>query len=293
MGIKRRLGVTVDMARSVGVRAAWEQLRATAHEWFTAKRRARNFRRLKFDGPIVRDVLGSQMRLYPEKPGLDQDLIMHGIREPIATGHLMRLLQPDDVVLEAGANIGYYSLLESRLCRKVYAVEPHPENFERLQEHLEMNDVKNVEAYEMGFGPVDSDLHLQVSPLSNWHSCLGTSPGDEGVITVKGRTIDGFLAGREAPTFMRMDIEGFEVEALKGAQDTLRGLRGLFIELHGPNLNHDQIRATIDMIEGAGLGASLVVQYDWPGLARVYPPERIESIRQGDRCTYELFFARE
>jgi FkbM family methyltransferase len=247
---------------------------------------------LGLDGPVERDILGNRMRLDPGRPGLDQDLLLHGIREPVATGHLMRLLGPQDVVLEAGANIGYYALLEARLCRRVYAVEPHPENLHRLKGHLAMNEVENVEPYHLAFGPSDGPLHLRCSPLSNWHSCLGAAPGGDQVIEVPGVTIDNFVATREAPTFIRMDIEGFEMEALRGARRTLRQVRGLFLELHGPYLTIAQVREVLDLLQASGLEPALIVQYDWPGLARVHPPSHVERIRAGDRCTYELFFER-
>ncbi len=292
MGLKRRLGITLDMLRTMGLQPAVEQIVSTGHDWLAERRRRREFRRLKLVEPVERDIIGNRMRLDPARPGLDRDLLLHGIREPVATGHIMRILRPDDVVLEAGANIGYYSLIESKICRKVYAVEPHPENFSRLQQHLKMNGADNVEAYNLAFGPADGELHLECSPLSNWHSCLGADPNGKSVITVPGRSIDSFVNERETPTFLRMDIEGFEVEALKGAANTLRRLRGLFIELHSPNLTYMQIQETLDMIAVAGLSPSLIIQYDWPGLSQVYSPARIEEIRRGDRCTYELFFER-
>lgn len=280
------------MVRHVGLGPAAEQVVWTGYDWFAERRRRREFRRLGLDGPIERDVLGNRMRLDPTKAGLDQDLLLHGIREPVATGHVMRLLDPDDVVLEAGANIGYYALIEARLCRRVYAAEPHPENLERLRAHLAMNDVGNVEAYHLAFGPSNAPLQLRCSPLSNWHSCLDAAAGEDHVIEVPGATIDSFVTGREPPTFLRMDIEGFELEALRGATRTLRQVRGLFLELHGPYLTIPQIREVLNLLRASGLEPSLIVQYDWPGLARVHPPSRIERIRAGDRCTYELFFER-
>lgn len=292
MGLKRRIGITWDMWRHVGLGPAAEQVVWTGYDWFAERRRRRDFRRLGLDGPIERDVLGSRMRLDPERPGLDQDLLLHGIREPVATGHVMRLLGSDDVVLEAGANIGYYALLEARLCRWVYAAEPHPENLDRLKAHLAINGVENVEPHHLAFGPSDAPLHLRCSPLSNWHSCLDASLGGDEVIEVPGATIDSFVAEREPPTFIRMDIEGFELEALRGARRTLRQVRGLFLELHGPYLTIAQIREILDLLQASGLEPSLIVQYDWPGLARVHPLSRIERIRSGDRCTYELFFER-
>src|SRR3989344_3711062 len=58
--------------------------------------------------------------------GIHRDLRMHSIREPESTKLVKEILKEDDVVLEAGANIGYYTILESKKIGKrgiVYAVE--------------------------------------------------------------------------------------------------------------------------------------------------------------------------
>jgi FkbM family methyltransferase len=296
MGVRRRLSVALDMLGRVGLASTLEMMTSSVHQKLHQWRWKTDFRRLQLSGSglLERDVLGSRMCLDPSKPGLDREILIHGVREPIATGHLMRILRPDDVLLEAGANIGYYTLLASRLCRRVYAVEPHPENYERLAMHITLNGASNVEVFPLGFGPTEGPIHLRCSELSNWHSCVGAVEGEPGVITVHGRTIDGFVDElQEQPTFLRMDIEGYEAEVLKGASQTLRGLRGLFLELHGIDLSHRQITDTIDLIEGAGLRCTMAIKYDWPGQARVYPGTHIESIRAGDRDVYEVFFGRD
>jgi hypothetical protein len=93
MGLKRRLAVSLDMARRIGIRPTAEMLRTTAHQKFHQWRWKADFRRLGFDDqPVERDVLGSRMKLEPSKAGLDRELLLHGMREPIATGHLMHVL---------------------------------------------------------------------------------------------------------------------------------------------------------------------------------------------------------
>lgn len=290
MGLKRRAQVTLDMWRSLGAKPALDQLWRTGQQWMAKQRFAREFKRMKITQPQQCDILGSQMVLDPAKEGIDRDLLLHRIREPVATGHLMRILRADDVLLEAGANIGYYTLLCARICRKVYSVEPHPENFERLKSHVTLNKINNVELKNLAFGPDNNDLTLSCSILSNWHSCLPDDIQAGETITVEGTTIDTFVRAHEQPTYLRMDIEGFEVEVLKGAMSTLPKLRGLFVELHGPKLPTAHIRSMLDQIAQAGLSPSMIIQYDWPGTSLIHPLERFNCIYQGDRCTYELFF---
>lgn len=281
-----------EMAREVGLRPTAERIRNFMFARLLERRRAAQFRRLNLLEPVVVDILGQRMRLDPSMPGLDRDLLLDGIREPIATGHIMRILRPDDVVLEVGANVGYYALIEARLCRKVYAAEPHPGNFQRLNENIALNDLENVETFNIAFGPADAPVHLQCSDHSNWHSCRGAEPEGAGTIEIPGYRIDSFMADKAPASFMKMDVEGFEVEVLRGAEETLRRLRSIFLELHGDVLSRAEIREVLDRLKDAGLAPSLVAQYDRPGLCRAYPVTHVDNIYAGDRGTYELFFAR-
>lgn len=286
------LTAAFDMARSVGVRQTAVRLRNYLAARNYERDRNRRFRSMKLSEPIIRTILGSRMQLDPRKPGLDRDLLLDGIREPIATGHILGLLKEDDVVLEVGANIGYYALIEARICRKIFAVEPHPENFERLQKNVALNGYKNVVTQQGAFGATDEPIKLYCSDLSNWHSCREAPESEDSFIEVDGFTIDRFVAENEAPTFIKMDVEGFELQVLRGAEKTLKSIRHLFLELHGTILPRSEIDEILDRIEVAGLKPSLIVQYDRPGMARTYSLNQIEQIRAGDRGTFELFFSR-
>ena len=61
------------------------------------------------------------------------------------------------------------------------------------------------------------------------------------------------MADKEPASFMKMDVEGFEVEVLHGATQTLRSLRSVFLELHGDILSRAEIRDVLDMLKDAGL----------------------------------------
>ncbi len=105
--------------------------------------------------------------------------------------------------------------------------------------------------------------------------------------------IDDFIVDHQTPTFMKMDVEGFELEVLRGASEALRHVRCVFLELHGDILGLQELREVINLLRSAGLSASFVVQYDRPGLACTYPVSHVENIYAGDRGTYELFFSRD
>ena len=286
------MSAAIDMARSVGLRQTAARLRNYAHARNYERERSKRFDRLNLNGKIIRTVLGSQMELDANKSGLDRDILLDGIREPIATGHILNILDKDDVVLEVGANIGYYALIEARICKKIYAVEPHPENLMRLERNIALNDFDNVIVQQGAFGASDGKIPLYVSDLSNWHSCRSAPKSDTDFIEVDCFTIDSFAQRNEIPTFVKMDVEGYELQVLRGAEKTLKSIRHLFLELHGTILTRDEMTEILDRIENAGLKPSLIVQYDRPGLARTYELDQLDAIRNGDRGTFELFFTR-
>jgi FkbM family methyltransferase len=291
--LKTQFAAFVEMGRSVGWRLAAERarnfVRARRHE---LQQRAR-FRRMSLRGEIPRTILGSRMLLDAGAPGLDRDLLMDGIREPVATGHILSILKSDDVVLEVGANIGYYALIEARICRKIYAVEPHPRNFERLRANIALNGFDNVEAIRAAFGSVSGDVRMRCSDRSNWHSCKDVGDEEDDVLIVPALSVDDFVSRHEQPTFMKMDVEGYELEVLRGAPHALKSLRHLFLELHGDILTGEEVAEVLDLVKAAGLKPSLIVQYDRPGMSKIYDKSHLEVIRRGDRGTFELFFGRD
>ncbi len=280
------------MQQSVGTGPAAERIINYARARLLNLQRDGQFKRMRVKGKQLRSILGSKMELDADQSGLDRDLLLDSIREPVATGHILNILGPEDVVLEVGANIGYYALIEARICKKIYAAEPHPKNFERLQTNIALNNYTNIEPYNLAFASQDGPIAMQCSDLSNWHSCKDIDDAAPGVINVKGQTIDSFVEGKLAPSFIKMDVEGFEGHVLRGAQKTLRIIKHLFLEIHGDILSSDEIRDVLDRISAAGLTPSLIIQYDRPGLSKIYDTAHLQQIYQGDRGTYELFFER-
>ncbi|MEL7489725.1 MAG: FkbM family methyltransferase [Pseudomonadota bacterium] len=289
---RRQAAAIFEMCRSVGLRPAAERVTNYFRARTTEYSRAKQFKRLGLTGIQTRRILGSKMKLDPAEQGLDRDLLLDGIREPVATGHILSILGEEDVVLEVGANIGYYALIESRICKKIYAAEPHPRNFQRLQENISRNLRTNIEAHNIAFGQADGPIFLACSSLSNWHSCKNVDASDTNTIEIAGFKIDSFFEEREAPTFIKMDVEGYELEVLRGARKTLARANHLFLEIHGDILSENEIRECLDMIAESGLAPSLIVQYDRPGMSKIYPNEYLKNIYAGDRGTFELFFER-
>lgn len=88
-----------------------------------------------------------KMYINPQDRCLSYSLLFKGIYEEVQTKLFTRVVKKGDIVIDIGANIGYYSLLASKLVGeegKVYAFEPEPKNFGLLKRNIELNGARNI-----------------------------------------------------------------------------------------------------------------------------------------------------
>ena len=64
--------------------------------------------------------------------------------EPLISIIFMKILNNEDIFIDIGSNIGYYSLLCSKICKKVHSFEPLTENFDILKKNIKINNIKNI-----------------------------------------------------------------------------------------------------------------------------------------------------
>ncbi len=147
-------------------------------------------------------------------------------------------------VLDVGAHIGLVALPMSRVLApagRVYAFEPATANRRYLHEHLALNAVENVVVVEslVGAEVREAVAFFEQSEATGMNSVV-LDKGEEGYRETQRPqvTLDGFCRSRGlAPEVIKMDIEGAELDALKGAAETLRRHRPLvFLSVHPRHL---------------------------------------------------------
>jgi FkbM family methyltransferase len=122
-------------------------------------------------------------------------------------------LTKDMIVLDIGAHVGYFSLLASKLAKRVYSFEPTQSTFCLLAQNIYNNRVRNVSTHNFALSDKnhDTEIHYdRVSPASN--SIYGKGLNTE---KVKAVALDNYYPYLSAD-FIKMDIEGGEYKALKG-----------------------------------------------------------------------------
>jgi|GEM_PF-2158409 len=191
----------------------------------------------KDDKPAIFTIHKNKMLLSLDDPGISRELMLRRTREPISTKTIKGILKKGDVVLDIGANIGYYALIEARLVGesgKVYACEPVPQSFDTLKKNVELNRFNNIELFNTAIGDINGELNMYLSAKSNIASMLENKSHNTGSIKVRAMTGDDFLKNKKTPNILRMDVEGYEFQIIKGMAQTLKKdtLRDIFIEMH-------------------------------------------------------------
>jgi len=211
-----------------------------------------------FKNKVCKKINTYKMNLYLDDKGIAQELFVYGKREFFGTDLLYDIVKEDDIVLDIGANIGYFVLIESQLVGpkgKVYAVEPSHINFERLQENIELNQCQNINCYNLAMGDKNGKAKMFISNRSNWSRLIEIEVPDKinQVIEVDQQKVDTFLEDKEKPTFIRMDVEGYEAAILKGMTETLK-LENLsvFLELHPTILKPHDIISIFEIFKNNG-----------------------------------------
>lgn len=148
------------------------------------------------------------------------------------------LVKPCDHVVDAGANIGYVTMLLSRLvgpAGRVDSFEPVPDTFELLSHNARALRLENVQLHHVALSDSAGGATMHVPEYSSGGENLYESSLEhvEGrAVQVQRAMLDGELPGAAKPSFMKIDVEGHELALLRGAAGVLdRAHPALLIEL--------------------------------------------------------------
>ncbi len=193
----------------------------------------------------VRMRLGHEMLVDP-RSATEFAAYYTGDYDTVAIRSVMRLLNPDSIVLDVGANIGFWSVpLARRLTRggRLHCFEPVPGNFERLTENIRQNSLDEVVSVHQlglsdrngsakislrdGFGAQTGNAAIVIEEEDLKYVCV------EIVLCALDDIFDSF--SEERIDFIKADIEGHEDRFLCGASNVIRRFRPiLYLEINEP-----------------------------------------------------------
>ena len=142
-----------------------------------------------------------------------------GIWEPNLSRFMESKIGPETVAVDVGSHVGYFTLLMSKLAKKVIAIEPSPSNFEQLSRHVAMNGRSNVTLLNQAVAQSRGEMKLfnSVWGAGNTGNMSLIEPANSsGYTTVQTDTLLGALGDDAANvSFIKIDIEAAERPVLE------------------------------------------------------------------------------
>lgn len=174
---------------------------------------------------------------FAVRAGTDDIIHVLPAREPHELALLRGTLQPGDTFVDAGANIGFYSIVASRLVGpsgRVIAVEMMPETAARLRLNVSLNDAANVQVVEAALSDRDGGTVTATSNARKLGQAsiapAGTGPVRDLSVSVRTQRLDTLLRDVKRVRLMKMDLEGAEALALAGAYGVLDRVDAILFE---------------------------------------------------------------
>jgi len=128
--------------------------------------------------------------------------------------------------LDIGAHIGYYSLIaatRSGKSGKVYAFEPNPDNLSYLKKTVAINNLKNVEYFDLAISNVVGDSKLFLSEDNTGDNRIFRDSHARNTLPIQTTSVDEFMKNRNRTVdIIKMDIQGAEMLALEGMRKTIQ-----------------------------------------------------------------------
>lgn len=175
--------------------------------------------------------------------GVERAIYTRGSYEAGTLWAFSQLLRPGDVFVDVGANIGLMSIHAARLVGDsgaVFSFEPMPDIFAQFQANIGLNAARHVRAFNLALGSEPGELPIFAHPEINRGSSSLLTAGTPATHIVAVSTLDSFAAShiKRSIRMIKVDVEGWELEVLRGGVDTLSGDAAPILcvecsELHG------------------------------------------------------------
>ncbi|SMN11007.1 methyltransferase, FkbM family domain protein [uncultured Candidatus Thioglobus sp.] len=167
-------------------------------------------------------------------------IVLKGYMEPDSVLYFFNAARQGtaDVLLDIGSNIGYYSFLATKTgdFSEIHAIEPHPEIYRLLTDHIERNAFNNM-IMPHNFAASDQNREMFIDTKA-WSGATVSANKRQATIAIKATTLDSvfdFVGRRIA---IKIDVEGHETQALVGMKNLLANNAVLLqVEIWGKSPN--------------------------------------------------------
>ena len=166
-------------------------------------------------------------------------------------------IKPGDAVADVGSNMGYYTIWMSKFIGsegKIHAFEPDAENFKKLKSNCDLNKLNNVILNKVALS--DKNGSLSFTKMLDGENHISLSESAE-TVKVDALTFDTYCENNklEKLSYVKVDIEGFELFFLKGAHSLLqkKKIEIIQLELNSQVKNSfTQVSEVLDILHESG-----------------------------------------
>jgi FkbM family methyltransferase len=184
--------------------------------------------------PVQREIRPGAVFELDARDMVAREILGWDVWEKPNTDLILGSLHEGSVMFDVGAHIGYYSVLGSQVVGpsgKIISVEPNPDTLRRLRKDLELSHASNVVVEDVACTDKETTLTFYQASIRNTgassiseSNARNAAHGDAvPSVTVRGRTLDSMVQelGLQRVDFVKIDVEGAEVQVLRGMKDTL------------------------------------------------------------------------
>ena len=227
-----------------------------------------NRQELYQDAPLAL-VPSVKMRLLPGDYG-HRPIAYTGLYEWPVTKRIANLARAGGLLIDVGANAGYFSLLWCSLHRgnRVEAFEALPSNMTRLRENVSRNGMNgriNLHPFALGKENGTIAFECGTEGQSGWGGIAATKSAV--TIEVPIHRLDQVLKGDDRATVFKVDCEGADSWVIDGAREWLSKpqVRDVFFEVNQPRQEElgIPVNASQTLLTGLGFRCEQIDAYDW------------------------------
>jgi FkbM family methyltransferase len=191
------------------------------------------------DVDLIFSAQGHDFRLPAADLSLVPHLLEHRSWEPHITRYMRLNLKSDDVFLDVGANLGFFTILCAPLVSRVIAFEPVSLSHRYCKANVALNGLTNVDLFQCGLWNENTTANIKTDTSNMGGASISRDGSTFGVESIRCVSLDSMIASGEASVpsiaMIKMDIEGAELFALNGMKISLEKFRPkIIMELNRP-----------------------------------------------------------
>lgn len=184
---------------------------------------------------------------YGSKDYISNSIINHKSWEPTITNVFNNIIKhkPDNIIIDVGCNMGYYSIISSNRCKHIYSFDGNSTNISMLSMSVAHNNITNIEPIYNIVADTETNYKMKNKAEIDYNGNIGGlsfEKNDNAVIGVTSITLDKFIHSHSVNfvDILKVDVEGGELDVLKGCMESLKSniIKNVIIEI-SPKYNTD------------------------------------------------------